>query len=281
MDLRPYLTEHSAEEAVKVLNYQPYILTDALQTGVAYSWFSGEDPRISPPLIFRRRDYADAKWAKITDLNQRLRQMYEDLLDEVAARFPGDSLLDVACNNGYFPVGAERRGMKGTGMDLGNYADAMMMLNRILGTKAEFKHVFYDSRRQAFSGPIEPCDVTVMSAIMCHIPDPLHFLAAVAEVTKKALLFWGQIVNSDRLAIFYQPRHPSLSELTDFPYNFNDNTRLTRGLFEYSLKQLGFSRIIEIEPEKTWLTYHHTSVEYPLSDELAYDSQHHALLAIR
>jgi hypothetical protein len=125
MDLRPYLpSTDRVERAAGVLNYQPFMLSDDVQTGVAYSFVNGGDPRVSPPLLFRRRDFED-RWDAITDANARLRAMYDDLLDEVATLFPGGSLLDVACNNGYFPVGAELRGMRGTGMDLGNHSGAV------------------------------------------------------------------------------------------------------------------------------------------------------------
>lgn len=116
--------------------------------------------------------------------------MYEDLLDEIAQQFPHASLLDVACNNGYIPVGAELRGMRGAGMDLGDYGASVAFLNKCLGTGARFFHQWYDSRIHAFPSDIK-YDVVVMMAIMCHIPDPLHFLAAAANRAEKAFLFWG------------------------------------------------------------------------------------------
>ena len=132
--------------------------------------------------------------------------MYDDLLGEVAQRFPGASLLDVACNNGYFPVGAELRGMRGTGIDLGDYSASIGFLNKCLGTRARFLHQWYDLHTHTFPS-MEKHDVVVMSAIMCHIPDPLNFLAAAAKRAAKAFLFWGQIVETDTLVVSYQPPH--------------------------------------------------------------------------
>ncbi len=249
------------EEGVSVLDYQPFVLTDDIQTGVGYSLVTPGDERVNPPLVFRRSDY-DSEWPKICDANARLRAMYDDLLDEVAQRFPGASLLDVACNNGYFPVGAELRGMRGTGMDLGDYSASVAFLNKCLGTDAHFLHQWYDSLTHTFPST-ETHDVVVMSAIMCHIPDPLNFLAAAAKRADKAILFWGQIVDTDALVVSYQPPHQNLSSLTDFPVCFNDNTRLSRGLFDLSLRLLGFGHIIEITPRETWFGQFHSKTPSP------------------
>jgi SAM-dependent methyltransferase len=267
------------EEGMSVLNYQPFVLTDTIQTGVGYSLVAPGDERVNPPLVFRRSDY-DSEWSKICDANGRLRAMYDDLLDEVARRFPGASLLDVACNNGYFPVGAELRGMRGTGMDLGDYGASVAFLNKCLGTDARFLHQWYDSRTHAFPS-METHDVVVVSAIMCHIPDPLNFLAAAAARAEKAFLFWGQIVETDALVVSYQPPHQSLSSLTNFPVCFNDNTRLSRGLFELSFKLLGFEHIVEIAPRETWFAQLHFKAILPLEQELKTGSRHVALLAMR
>ena len=45
------------EEGVSVLNYQPFVLADDVQTGVGYSLLAPGDPRVNPPLVFRRSDY--------------------------------------------------------------------------------------------------------------------------------------------------------------------------------------------------------------------------------
>ncbi|MGP0059743.1 MAG: class I SAM-dependent methyltransferase [Beijerinckiaceae bacterium] len=279
MDLRPHLAG-TIDRAKEVLNYQPFILSDDVQTGAAYSWVSARDPRVSPPLVFDRADMTVAEWERTTDANRRLRKMYDDQLDEVARRFPGGSLLDVACNNGYFPVGAELRGMQGTGMDYYDYSQSVSFLNKTLKTNAKFIHAAYDSR--AHKLPLrKEFDVTVVSAIMCHLPDPLNFLRAVSGVTKGALLFWGQMVNSRALIVSYQAPHRDLSELKDFPYSFNDNTRISRALFDLAMAQLGFREVVEISPRDGWLEELHAPRSASLEEELLSGSQHHAILAIR
>jgi SAM-dependent methyltransferase len=279
MDLRTRLDGSQINVATRLLNYQPFLLSDDVQTGVAYSWVNGGNPRVAPPLVFRRSEF-EPEWIAISDANARLRTMYDDLLDAVAERFPRCSLLDVACNNGYFPVGACLRGMKGYGIDLGDYSSSVRFLNQALGTKAKFSHASYDSRRHelAVRGRY---DVTVLMAIMCHLPDPLNFLAAIGRITDKAILFWGQLVDTDRLMIAFNPPHPSLSDLRDFPHNFNDNTRLSRALFDFAMDQLGFRHITEITPQPTWLQQLHRPTSGNLTEELTDGSRHVALLATR
>jgi len=265
MDLRSHLTAAQVESGAKVLDYQPFILSDDLQTGVAYSWIRGGDPRDKPPLVFRRDEWLD-EWEKISTANAALRHMYDDFIEEIARRYPGGSLLDIACNNGYFPVRAELAGMRHcAGVELGrHHRYAMRFLNDALGTSATFVHGRYDWKRRSIiplwrswlSRPIlGRFDVVVASAIMCHLPDPLEFLAALGCVAQEAIFFWGQIVESRDMLIAFNPPHPTLGEAHPFPYGFNDNTRLSRGLFDFSMRQMGFREIIEIAPRASWLPF--------------------------
>jgi SAM-dependent methyltransferase len=285
MDLRRFQpTEAQQRRAASALDYQPFIISDDVQTGVAYSWFHGGDPRVKPPLLFRRGGEHD--WERVTDANRRLAAMYDDLLDEAARRFPKGSLLDIACNNGYFPVGAELRGMRGTGSDAGfSYWRSFRLLNEITGASARYRRSVYDPGKHSLRawsrhGPRVRgrYDVIVASAIMCHIPDPLHFLAELARLGD-AILFWGQVVESENLLISYRPPHAALSQFRTFPICFNDNTRLSRGLFYKSLELLGFRDIVEIPARDSWLKLPYTAET--LDDELRRGSRHVALLALR
>ena len=50
MDLRPYgLSTEQVERAFEVLDYQPFIISDELQTGMAYCVLHSPDPRVAPP----------------------------------------------------------------------------------------------------------------------------------------------------------------------------------------------------------------------------------------
>jgi hypothetical protein len=155
MDPRNVLkTDAEREEAARLLDYQPFVISDDVQTGAAYSWINGSDARNKAKLVFRRDEETDESWAKITDANSRLRCMYDDFVGEIAIRYPGGSLLDLACNNGYFPVRASQLGMRpAVGSDANRaHASAVELLNRCLGTRAEFKARVYDSAQRRALG---------------------------------------------------------------------------------------------------------------------------------
>lgn len=267
------------------LNYQPFVLSDDILTGAAYSWSYSSDPRTKPSLVFNRKDFSELEWNRVADTNHRLRTMYDDLLDEIAVRFSGGTLLDVACNNGYFPVGAELRGLRGTGMDMSDYSESFYFLNKHLGVEAKFLNLTYDSEKHEL--PIkDQFDVVVASAIMCHLPDPLNFLAAIGKIAKRGILFWGQVVDTEQLIISYNQPHSELSRLTNFPHSFNDNTRISRGMFKESMRLMGFNKVIEIEHRNSWLPQFlpyslDSSPPKTLSGELETGSKHVVFLALR
>lgn len=91
-----------------------------------------------------------------------------------------------------------------------------------------------------------------MSAIMCHLPDPLEFLAAVGRVTKRAMLFWGRVADEERFAVYYSRPHDALSKIHVFPHGFNDDTTLTKGLLFHGFAAMGFTTIVQIGPKDTW-----------------------------
>ncbi len=280
MDLRKCnLSDAQRLTAIKVLNYQPFIISDDVQTGAAYSWMHCDDPRVDHPLVFNRGNGYD--WEKVTDTNRRLAAIYDDLLDAVAAQFPGGSLIDIACNNGYFPVGAELRGMRGYGVDANRmHRRSISFLNSALGTHASFARRLYNPVKHRL--PIwRKFDVSIVSAIMCHLPDPMHFLAEVSRISRRAIMFWGQLVNTESLVVSYRKPHHALSTFTDFPACFNDNTRLSLGLFRESMHRLGFKKIIEIQPTDKWLKELTVTDSETLSQELSGSSKHFALLAMR
>lgn len=280
MDLRQLgITAQQAETAERVLNYQPFVISDDVQTGVAYSWLHTVDPRVAPPLVFRRNEW-ESEWEKITEANDRLRHMYDDFIAEIARRFPGRSLLDVACNNGYFPVRAALSGMGDcVGSDLGtHYADSLALLREVTGAHARFIGAPYDPVSGTF--PInDRFDVAVAAAILCHLPDPLRFLAALGSVATKAIFFWGQMLDTEELVVSLWKPHSELSKDLSFPYTFNDNTRISRGLFREAVGQMGFDQVVFLEPRPYWLFSE--SVSTDLREEIRVGSAHVAAIAIR
>jgi len=94
--------------------------------------------------------------------------MYDDFILEIARRYPAGSLLDVACNNGYFPVRAELAGMRRcAGIDLGrHYRYAVRFLNDVVGTKVKFMHGRYDPRARSITPPAATADFLSPSPIV-------------------------------------------------------------------------------------------------------------------
>jgi hypothetical protein len=257
MDLRAYLTSNAEREsAARVLNYQPFIISDTVQTGVAYSWLhdsdGGRHVYAREAFVFDRSRESPDVWARAADANRRLANIYDSILDEVATRFPGHSLADMACNNGYFPVGASLRGMYPcTGFDQADYSASVDLLNRMTGSKAAFFNRSYDSWLHRVEG-FEPHDVVICSQIMQHIPDPMYFLSFVASRAKKALLIFQGMADTDDLAIFYQRPNKFYKE-TKFPVNFDNDVGLSRSLLFLGLNELGFDEIVEIPWRSEWL----------------------------
>jgi hypothetical protein len=279
VDLRLFnLSETAARKAANVLNYQPFLITSELQTGVAYSLLHTVEARVHPPMVFHRSDWSAEDWDKITAANQCQRAMYDAFVETIAEQYSGKSLLDVACNNGYIPVAARRAGMGPcAGIDAGvHFAESIDFLNGVLGTDVEFFQRIYS--------PIQPCaplprkfDVVCASTILCHLPDPLNFLAYLASLANEAVFFWGQVVDSEHYVVSYKQPHPSLGDPFPFPYAFNDNTRISIGLFKHAMQSMGFRRLMEV-PYTPWIPEYTGS---DLASELAGVSRHRAFLFMR
>lgn len=272
-------------------------MTEDIQTGAAYSWMYGVAPN-RPTLVFERRNFSAQEWERISDANARLRCMYDDFVSEIAKRYPGGSLLDFACANGYLPVKAELCGMRRIGTDAAQgFQQSVDLLNEALGTRAEFIQSHYDPRRH--QSDIEGrYTVVSASAIMCHLPDPQNFLAYLGSLATDAVFFFGQAVDTDALLVSYLPPHPDLGlgEMR-FPYRFNNNTRLSKGLLFYGFEEMGFKNIVELPWRDDWLPpyfdlrLHAPSLEgetridvqqaWKLRRELEEGSTHIAVLAMR
>jgi SAM-dependent methyltransferase len=257
MDLRRYnLSPALAEEAGRVLSYQPFIVSDDVQTGVAYSWLYDVDGgrRIyrQSEFVFDRRSCPKEVWQRAEDANSRLRRMYDDWLDVIAARLPGASVAEVGCNTGYLLAGAQLRGMgKCTGVDLGNYQRSVAFLNKVLGTRVHFKHRGYNSWTHQVRG-LRPHDVVIASAVMQHLSDPLYLLAFLGRTAKRALFLFTGMSDTDALQIHYaEPNR--FDKSAPFPVCFDNDVGLSRGLLMRSLALLGFHEIVEIPWSPEWL----------------------------
>jgi SAM-dependent methyltransferase len=252
MDLRRYAPSRlQTMAATRTLNYQPFVISDDVQTGVAYSWMHSADPRDIGPINLSSSDRLPGELWRRPPRHARLRAMYDDFVAEIAQRYPGGSLLDVACNNGYFPVRAEQLGMRScAGMDVPRHWAAIKVLNNVTGTSVSFLNQRYSPETHTAKVG-KRFDVVVASAIMCHLPDPLNFLTFLGSIAKEAVFFWGQMLDTDDYLIAYN--EPNRFNELPFPHGFDDNTRLSHGLFRRSAELMGFGDIVELPYRDTWL----------------------------
>jgi len=260
MDLRQFNpTPTQIEAAAQHLRYQPFIVDDDRHTGVAYSWLYTSDPTAAAEneFLFDRRTTAPDVWAKAMDGNRRLAAMYDGFVDRIVSICPpGGSYLDVGCNTGYFPVRASLSGIRtAAGIDLGDYSNAVTTLNRITGASAKFSVGSHDPNthtiRMNDNFGIEKFDVVSTSALLCHLPDPLHFLAAMARLASKAFFIWNAFIETDELLIHYNA--PNRFTDIEFPNGFDEGTTISLGLLFHSMSKLGFTHHEELKLAPEWM----------------------------
>jgi hypothetical protein len=92
------------------------------------------------------------------------------------------------------------------------------------------------------------------SVIASHLPDPMNFLAFLGKMAKEAIFFFDQVIDTDALLVAYSKPREGFDELGSFPYRFNSETRLSRGLLYHAFEELGFPNIVEIPHDYEWLT---------------------------
>ena len=263
MDLRPFHPPKAlTDEAARLLRYQPFILDDDRHTGVAYVWLYRPDPTAATPqdFFFDRRTTPEAVWTKAYAANIRVAAMYDAFVKRIVEICPKPgSYLDFGCNTGYFPVSASVAGVQTTmGVDLGDYSQHVRLLNDITGASTRFSVGAYDPSSHTISLQndfgTEQYDVVSTNAVMCHLPDPLHFLKALARLASKAIFIWDSFVDSDELLIRYLP--PNIFSDAEFPNGFDSCTSISLGLLKLSMDKLGFGRHEELEIHPEWMPEH-------------------------
>lgn len=196
-------------------------------------------------------------WIKAYEANRRLAAMYDGFIEKIVSICPpGGSYLDFGCNNGYFPVKASLAGVRTTaGVDLGDYSAQFRVLNEITGASAKFSLGHYDPTRHSISMKeplgVPQYDVVSTSALLCHLPDPLHFLKAISQLASKAVFIWNGFVESEELLIRYSP--PNKFSDAEFPNGFDDATSISLGLLHLSMAKLGFVHGEEIKISPDWM----------------------------
>lgn len=251
MDLRKFNPTKEIVDELKLslTGYQPFILSDECETGVCHDWIHG-----SKKLILEKRTVSATEWKEFTELNGRLRCMYDDWVDRICGEtggVKGLSVADIGCNDGYFLWRFLEKGVHSAeGFDRGS-GKAFPLLSRLTGLQPNFVSSKYDSMRHTIP-EAKRYDITIASAIMLHLSDPLYFLHFLASITKRIVLLWTLIDDSKELKITYRG-DPSHYYSDPFPTCFNFGTSISQTLFDFSVKELGFNKVVPLAHKKGWV----------------------------
>ncbi len=118
MDLRPFITKPKQIEKAKelvirgLLNYQPFIFSDDLETGAGYEFMHGEFgglvywPAVDKKHLLvpevKRFFIKEENKGQFTAANARLRVMYDSFVDEICKKVGSVSkttFADIGCNS--------------------------------------------------------------------------------------------------------------------------------------------------------------------------------------
>jgi SAM-dependent methyltransferase len=243
-----------------LLCYQPFSFDDSFEVGVGWEFTKGEFaglihwPDVPEHLLhspeFRRLLSDPAEINQFRASNLALSRTYDDFADAIVERFGGDvsglSFMDVGCNSGYMPAAFALRGAGETiGIDREDYSETIGLLNDVLGTGIRFEQRAFDPRTRRIEG-LPEADVVTSMLLMCHLPDPMGFLAEVGRSARKALFIWNGVVQDARLRIQYGEADKYYADAS-FPHGFDYDTRLSTGLMLASLRMMGFTEIHQLD----------------------------------
>lgn len=256
MDLRAFRLPPSAvEEAKRLLDYQPFIVSDTVCTGVAYDWLYSADPEAHP-----RREVYDLAidgpelFRKAWDANMRLSRTYAAFARAISGACPGGTYLDVSCNSGQLPVFMSLNGMGDCfGLDLPKHGTAFSFLAQLTGSRARFLPGAYVNEGKATIATSVPedgnreFDVVSSMAFLCHVGDPLHFLQALAAAAKKAVFLWSGFIDSQENLIRFGAARPLAQPgLSGVWSRFSYGTALSTNLLFSTMNLLGFPMRLEV-----------------------------------
>jgi SAM-dependent methyltransferase len=252
MDLRRFgLTRDQALQGARLLDYQPFVLADDIQTGVAYEWLYPQEA--GSRYVAFRKAMSPTEWEHFGEANAALRRMYDEWIEEICRAAPqAATALDIACSSGYFLQKLALQGYRDcVGYDVLDKTEAFAFLNGVLGTGTRFVRQPYNSWTHTIPG-CRPADVVIASAILLHISDPLYFLKFLGDMAKKLLFLFTRVVEAEEYVVVYGT--PNMYDKdAPFPLGFDNNNFISTGLLEYSLRQVGFRNIIELPHKATWV----------------------------
>ncbi|MBU2103178.1 MAG: DUF1698 domain-containing protein [Candidatus Omnitrophica bacterium] len=264
MNLKSKIKKHQLEEArclvIKgLINYQPYIFADDLQTGVGFEFLSQKEgvglvywPTIPKELLrspeMKRFIIDNSDADDFIKANERLRLAYNSFIDQICFRI-GDihntTFADIGCNSGYFPISLSLRGAKeAVGYDRQDYSKCFNLFNGILGTNAIFSPLYYGGVTHSVSG-CKTYDVVLSMMVLCHLSDTLQHLSFLGSIAKKAIFIWTLVADDEDYTIrFGEPNKYYKND--KFPFCFDNMVRPSLKLLYKSLELMGFTNIYEV-----------------------------------
>lgn len=232
--------------------YQPYKFPGGIYTGAGLSFIKSTPLRY----VAETDDHPD-RGIFIREAKYQA-AMYETFIDFAARHvgIEGRTFLDVASNSGYFCYRMSQLGAsEAVGLDVGDFSDTYAKMNAALGTKAQYARGRYDMKTHQLNGVDGEFDIVFNTAFMCHSSDPTFLLEALASRAKKAFLIFSKFFESDEYLVRYATT-TSRYFGGKFPICFDATTEMSDSLLKFGLRELGFSTILEVPREPTWLPHH-------------------------
>jgi len=158
-----------------------------------------------------------------------------------------DSMIEVGANTCLFPLAFAESGVeKCHGADIVDYSNVVNLLAGMHNANIDFHYMKDDS--DATWGKLPKSDLVWSYAVIVHQSNPLAHLTRLASLAKRAMFVMtlcdsGRVCPENEMAIRYLSANTYYN--ADFPNCF-DVTIVSPELIKYSLKRLGFSKVIEI-----------------------------------
>ncbi len=211
--------------------------------------------------------------------NEELAKLYRHFVGEALRTLRENgieprSITEIGANNCLFEFLFAERGLDGVGVDIVDYRDAVDFLAREKFADAKgavhFHHLAGNCDQDIEAIP--KSDLGWSYAVALHQANPLIHIAELSAVSRRACFIMTPVTNLEeaeaRGSLVLQFLSSNSYYQAPFPQNF-DVVFMSRALIEFSLRQVGFDRLIEIP--------------FPKHDAFfdRWASQHAAYVAIR
>lgn len=236
--------------------YQPFRFTDDLEVGVGYESIlnrRGGGMVYWPDAPIERYPQLKRLLAPVQEkesfkkANQLLREINDDYVEQVSQYYPvaGKTVADVGCFAGYFPVAFSLRGARACGYDIHDRSGCFAILNRLLGSAAEFIHSGYDLATGIIPAARQH-DLVICHDLVQHILEPFRFLKALSAMSREALFLKCPAWQDSSGAYYVTIGQPNGIFQYGFPWCFDNDNFPSYELLRKCLLLCGFTTLIEL-----------------------------------